>query len=376
MQALLNYILWYPTPEIIPGFRVRWYGLLFAMGFIFGQIILDKIFKAENKPQRDVETFVIIAVIFTVIGARLGHVFFYEAEKYLANPIDIIKIWEGGLASHGAAVALIIGVWVYINYYIKISFSGIKIKKITREGQTYFWVIDRLVITVALAGALIRTGNFMNSEIIGKPTNSDYGVVFAHDPQRYFEQNNANIEDIEFEKGEGRQALAAHHAEPVDMIITFKKRRFSKEQAEEYAKFQLAYGLQKVGYVRKHILIPSDQKLNYSVTQDRGVTTLRAQVWGVARYPAQLYEALSCLLLFFVLFGIWSKYKEKTPKGLLFGIFLVVVFSLRFVYEFFKENQVAFEDKLEYNMGQYLSIPLVTVGIIVIIVTLLKSRKK
>jgi phosphatidylglycerol:prolipoprotein diacylglycerol transferase len=170
---LLSYIIWNGSPEIftipIPfldtQITLRWYGLLFALGFLVGQQILYYIFKKEGKPEKDVDTLTIYMVIATVIGARLGHVLFYEPERYLSNPLDILKIWEGGLASHGAAVGILFALWLYAR------------KK--NPGQNYLQTLDRIVILVALTGALIRLGNFYNSEIIGKPTHNDNGVVFA-----------------------------------------------------------------------------------------------------------------------------------------------------------------------------------------------------
>ena len=183
-MTLLSFIIWSANPEIFPNISwipVRWYGLLFAIAFIIGQQIYFYFYKQEGKPEKDVETLTIYIVIGTILGARLGHVLFYEPDRFLANPLEILKIWKGGLASHGAAAGIILCVLVYSNYLIRIGLSEFKIKRKKREGQGFLYIMDRIVIVVALGGAFIRFGNFMNSEIIGKPTTSDNGVVFARD---------------------------------------------------------------------------------------------------------------------------------------------------------------------------------------------------
>jgi phosphatidylglycerol:prolipoprotein diacylglycerol transferase len=116
MHSLISYIVWDPTKEIfripIIDHPVVWYGLLFASAFLIGQQIILRIFKAEGKPESDIDTLTMYMVIATVVGARLGHVFFYEPARYLANPIDILKVWEGGLASHGATVVILFAIYL------------------------------------------------------------------------------------------------------------------------------------------------------------------------------------------------------------------------------------------------------------------------
>ena len=162
----MSYFVWDISPEIfhIGSLSVRWYGLLFALGFIIGYEIFQRIFKIEKKNLKDIDKLTVVMILSTVIGARLGHCFFYEPEYYFANPIEILYVWKGGLASHGAAIAILLGIWYFV----------------ARNKQyTYLWILDRLVITVALAGALIRLGNFFNSEILGIPTNVPWAIIFA-----------------------------------------------------------------------------------------------------------------------------------------------------------------------------------------------------
>lgn len=142
--------------------EVRWYGLLFAASFIFGYMIMQRVFKREKMPIEVLDQLSTYMLIATVVGARLGHCLFYEPAYYLANPIEILKVWEGGLASHGAAVGIIIALIIFSK----------------KHNKTFFWTIDRIVIVVALAGFLIRMGNLMNSEIFGHATTLPWGFYF------------------------------------------------------------------------------------------------------------------------------------------------------------------------------------------------------
>lgn len=161
-----NIIEWSVSPTLLSlGFiQVRWYGLLFALSFIIGYQIMLWIFINEGKTEKDLESLTFTMILGTVVGARLGHCLFYSPEYYLAHPLDIIKVWEGGLASHGAAVGILIALAIYVR----------KAKNIT-----YMWILDRIVIVVALSGFLIRCGNFFNSEILGKAANVPWAVIFT-----------------------------------------------------------------------------------------------------------------------------------------------------------------------------------------------------
>jgi prolipoprotein diacylglyceryl transferase len=255
----LNYINWNVDPEIfrIGTFAVRWYGLLFAASFVFGYIIMLRIFKKENIPVSVLDSLTTYMVIGTVIGARLGHCFFYEPAYYLAHPMHILMVWEGGLASHGAAIGIIITILIFA-----------KKKKLH-----FLWVMDRVVIVVALSGLFIRTGNLMNSEIFGHITSLPWGFRFLH-------------------------AEAPLNLDP--------------------------------------------------------------------RHPTQLYEGLSYLVIF--LYLLWYYYKKdgKPAEGFIFGMFLILVFGMRFLIEFVKEPQEGFEKSMILNLGQLLSIPLIIAGVVLV----------
>jgi phosphatidylglycerol---prolipoprotein diacylglyceryl transferase len=261
----LYIIPWNVDPEIIRigEFAVRWYGLLFASSFLFGYFIMNRIFKNENLGEEVLDRLTIYMALGTVIGARLGHCFFYEPNFYLKHPLEILMIWHGGLASHGAAL----GILIALGFFVK------------KEKKNYIWILDRIAIVVALAGCLIRIGNLMNSEIYGVETTVPWGFVFM--------------------------------------------RNFD----------------------------------------------------GSPKHPTQIYEALSYLIIFFILFRIyWSK-KGEHIQGLLIGIFLVLVFTSRFFIEFLKEDQVAFEASMKLNMGQLLSIPFIIMGFVILYLSI-KNKKR
>lgn len=162
---MLNYITWTVNPNIFDGFlTIRWYGLMFVIGFWIGYKIVYAMFKHEGVPESWIDKLFIYVVVATIIGSRLGHVFFYEWDYYSAHPVEIFKIWEGGLASHGGTIAIIIAIFIYSKYVTQ---------------KSVLWTFDRLVIPVALVGALIRMGNLFNHEIYGHPTDMPWGFRFV-----------------------------------------------------------------------------------------------------------------------------------------------------------------------------------------------------
>lgn len=161
----LGYVTWDVSPLLIDGFiKIRYYSLMFALGFWIGFNIVAKMFKRDGAPESWLSTLLMWTVAGTVIGARLGHVFFYEWDWYSQHPEHILRIWEGGLASHGGTIGIIIGVLL---------FSLITTKR------NPLWTFDRLVVPIALVGAMIRFGNLMNSEIYGAPTTLPWGFIFV-----------------------------------------------------------------------------------------------------------------------------------------------------------------------------------------------------
>ena len=163
---ILDSITWTASPELFNagGFAVRWYGLMFAIGFLVGYEIVYRIFRHEGARESLVGSLFIYVVVATILGARLGHVFFYDWEYYSQHLGDIPKIWEGGLASHGGTLGIMIAVWLYSRF-------------VTRKPM--LWTFDRLVVPVGLVAALIRLGNLMNHEIYGGETTMPWGFRFV-----------------------------------------------------------------------------------------------------------------------------------------------------------------------------------------------------
>jgi len=266
MLDILSFITWGPEPEIfkIGSFGVRWYSLCWLLAFVVSYFLMLKIFKREGKSQELLDKLTIYIFIGTLVGARLGHCFFYDWAYYKEHFLEILipfpKIngsWEltgfTGLASHGGAIGILIALWLF-----------------SRNTKTNFmWITDRLILVVPIAGAFIRLGNFFNSEMIGNPSNLPWAVIFTHEDQ-------------------------------------------------------------------------------------------------IPRHPAQMYEAIAYVIIFIILWAMYQKNKDPKP-GKLFGIFLILLFGARFIIEYVKIDQVAFEAGMLLNMGQILSIPFILLGIFLLV---------
>lgn len=165
MGAGLPLFVWdvHPTLFTIGPIEVRYYGLMWALGFIISAYIISNIMKREGYPEKMFDSFFWYALLSTVIGSRLGHCLFYDPGYYLTHPVEILYIHQGGMASHGAAVGLLIGLWLFSK----------------KNKLPYIWSLDRIGILVAISGTLVRIGNFMNSEIFGRPTSLPWGVEFV-----------------------------------------------------------------------------------------------------------------------------------------------------------------------------------------------------
>lgn len=362
---MISYIIWNGSPEIFSinslGFALRWYGLLFALGFLISQQVLYYIYRQEDKPEKDVDTLTIYMVLATILGARLGHVIFYQPELFITDPLSILLPFElspfrftglQGLASHGGAFGILFALWLYSR------------KK--KPGQNYIQVLDRIVIVVALTGALIRLGNFFNSEIVGLPSNNPLSVVFINRVTEGIKDYKGENNPTEFIKVEKDRTLpeGSNGRMPINIYVIFKK-GISQSDAVSFVEGDIKHFLTYYNeFVDEPVMIP----LNYKMDVDsNGNLAAKVSTFGIARHPAQLYESISCVILFIILFLMWRKDKAKIPSGRIFGVFMIVLWSLRFAYEFLKENQVSFEDELPLNMGQILSIPLVIVGVFILI---------
>lgn len=370
---MLNYIIWNGSPEIfsVGSFALRWYGLFFALGFLISQQILYYIFKKEGKPESDVDTLTIYMVVATILGARLGHVIFYQPELILEDPLSIFLPFEfspfrftglQGLASHGAAIGILFALWLYSR------------KK--KPGQSYLQVVDRIVIVVAITGALIRLGNYFNSEIIGLPTDKAYGVVFVNKLTEALEDKRVDregiVESIAY-KANDSLPKGSNGRVPINIYLFFKKGT-SETQANNFSSFTARNIMSNTLY---EYFDASGENTQVLVTpEEDGTVAARISTFGIARHPAQLYESIACVFLFLFLFWLWSRQKENLPAGRLLGIFLIWCFGLRFVFEYLKENQESFEDNMMLNMGQILSIPLVIAGIVILLLSFQKKEQE
>lgn len=265
-----------PVAFSIGSLELRWYSLLFVTAFIAGYAILKKVvFDKEKVPTPYLDTLAFYVFLGVLIGARLGHCLFYEPSYYLSNPLEMllpIKITDDGwrfigyqgLASHGGAIGILLAVWLYSR----------------KTKLPMFWILDRLVIIVALAGLFIRLGNLANSEIYGVATKGDWGFIF----------------------------------------------------------------------VQNHEMIP--------------------------KHPTQLYEAGAYFLCFLILILYYLFKKRKPRNGVLFGGFLVMVFTSRLIIEHWKEVQEAWEASMALNMGQILSIPFIVAGILILTLAFMNKTGK
>ncbi len=159
-------IVWEPSPEIfsVGPLSIRWYGLFWALSFYLGYEIISRMYKRDGVATQEVDKLFIYMAIGSIVGARLGHCFFYDFNYYISNPAEILMIWKGGLASHGGAIGILLAL-----YYFRKNVSS----------KSYLWVLDRVVIPVTLAAFFIRMGNLMNSEIYGHETSLPWGFIFV-----------------------------------------------------------------------------------------------------------------------------------------------------------------------------------------------------
>lgn len=362
---MLNYILWSTSPEIysIGSFSLRWYGLFFATGFLISQQVLYYIHRKEGKPEQDVDTLTIYMVLATIVGARLGHVIFYQPDLIWTDPLSLFLPFEfnpfkftglQGLASHGAAIGILFILWVY--------------SRKRKPGQTYLQVVDRIVILVAFTGALIRLGNYYNAEIIGKPTDKPWGVVFTGRLTEALHSENVDkegiVESVGYVKDDTVSTRGLNVGRKPMLIYVFFKKGTNENQIDNL----LNGGVRFLMFNRLYEYFDDNSlRLNYELADTGdGQLAARIRTLGIARHPAQMYEAISCVFLSLFLFWIWWKHKENLPPGRLLGWFLIICFGLRFCYEFLKINQESFEESLPINMGQILSIPLFIAGIFIL----------
>jgi phosphatidylglycerol:prolipoprotein diacylglycerol transferase len=292
------HLVWNPSEGIDLGFfTIRYYSLMFVVAFGLGWYIMKHIFDREGESIDKLDSLFIWTVLATLIGARLGHVFFYDWEYYRNHLLEIILPFRfepkfeftgfQGLASHGAAVSIIIAMYYYSKNILK---------------RPQLWILDRVVIPVASGAIFVRLGNFFNSEIIGKETTSSFGIRFLRD-----------------------------QFSPRDVV-----------NATGIANPNEAYS---------------------AIATDPKFANLLAQV--PVKHPTQLYEAFCYVFVFAILFFLYWKTEARKKSGFLFGLFLVLLFTVRLFVESVKESQGGFESDLGniLSTGQWLSIPFILIGL-------------
>lgn len=290
--------VWNPSEGFeIGSFTVRFYSLMFVIAFGLGWYIMKYIFIRENESLEKLDSLFIYTVIATLIGARLGHVIFYQPELFREDPLSIFlpirtkPSFEftgfSGLASHGAAIAIIL----FMVYFSK---------KIMHK--SLLWVLDRVVIPVASGAVFVRLGNFFNSEIVGHETTSSFGIKFVQD-------------------------------------------FYSKREAVENTQ------------------IANPKEAYKAIAENPQFSNLLEAV--PAKHPSQLYEAFFYVIVFLILFFMYWKTDARKKEGLIFGTFMVLLWSVRFGVEYLKESQGGFETYPLFNAlttGQWLSIPFILIG--------------
>jgi|SRR6218665_2003784 len=294
-------MIWNPSEGIHLGFfTIRFYSLMFVIAFGLGWYIMKHIFEREKEPIEKLDTLFIWTVVATLLGARLGHVFFYDWPYYRNHPEEILLPFKfdpefqftgfQGLASHGAAIAIIITMYFYSTKVIK---------------RPILWVLDRVVIPVACGAVFVRLGNFFNSEIYGNITSGNhfYAVKFVRE-EKFWQTHNL-------------------------------------KQITQTTNPDEAYNL--IQHDPKYLSVLNEIPF---------------------RHPAQLYEAGLYVFVFLILFFLYWKTKTAEKHGLLFGYFLIMLWSVRFIVEYVKDSQGGIEKTFGLlSTGQWLSIPFILLGI-------------
>jgi phosphatidylglycerol---prolipoprotein diacylglyceryl transferase len=366
----LGYVIWNATPQLLDfgKFEIRYYSLLFALGFVIGYILLLRVFKKQGLSVELLDRLTVYMVISTIIGARLGHCLFYEFDYYIHHPLEIILPWRGtigkdfeftgfqGLASHGAAIGILAGIYLFAR----------------KTKSSYLWTMDMIVIVTALAGCFIRLGNLMNSEIYGNPTKSNYGFVYTHDLTNLLTTRYADvIQDVSYDKVDTVD-LPIEQGVPMQINIQFSRRIKDESKVRDFGDLILPLDLTKYNF-DNNVFMLGTNSLNYNIERKDKRLWLHAQIGGLPRHPSQVYEAASYLFIFLLLLYIFYAYEKRLRDGFIFGVFLFLVFTARFFIEFLKQNQETFEDTMTLNMGQMLSIPFIVIGLALIV---LKWPKK
>lgn len=383
---MLNTIISDISPEIYTKglLHVRWYNLFFATGVLGAFPILAYMFQKMGKDNESIDELRNKVVLGVLLGARLGHVIFYEWTYYKDHLLEIFlpvrfepsfKITGySGLASHGAFIGIILAIILYIRQFT-ISFSPFRLFfKNPWSFSKFLWIADHSAIVAAFGSAMIRIGNFANSEIIGKPTADKYGVVFVRDFHDYLcEAYKDKIQSLVIRKPTTADKLihklpSKANYQPLALVLSFKESIKNEASVKYFLEKYLKTDLIRASHFdTPHLYELHGFPLLYTLEKENNAYQATVYTCGVPRHPAQLYESFSYFLIFIVLFLWWRKKGQTLSPGRIFGTYMVMAFLVRFFYEFFKENQVSFEDTMYFNMGQWLSVPGILAGLFFIL---------
>ena len=357
MQTLLT-ITWDMERGLDLGFiTLRYYSLLFAAGFVLGYFIMKKMFRDAGIGLDKLDTLLTYVVIATILGARLGHVFFYEWDYYSQHPGEILKVWKGGLASHGAAIAIIIAIIIYSRRVLN---------------KSSLWMLDRLVITIALAGALIRVGNWFNSEIYGEIANSKFQTVFLNPVRERITEAFPFVKDVRFQKLRAEVITDTIDYPLYNLQFVTDLERSQAITMNNTVKTQIIPYMNGLDRSSRQVIFPEDFQVDYHIRGTPGV--FFGEVYGIPRHPTQLYEAFGYFIIFLILYRIYLAKNLAQKRGFIFGLFLILVFGYRFFIEYYKEVQVTSEIGQTLNTGQQLSIPLVIAGLFFSVMALMRKE--
>ena len=359
--------LWHPDIYLVENdtFSINWYSLLFLSGFIIGRFIVIRSYKLEKGYDLTVDMQMIYMVLGTLIGSRMGHVLFYEPEILKRGYLELFFFWKSGLASHGAAIGILLGMATYC-YRLKV--KGLKFRLVDRlrRGYDFFQVMDRMIIAVAIGCALIRMGNFVNSEIIGIPTDSDYGVLFVKPVEDRIKGQLPFVDRVHFEE---TGVFYAPGQTVINTKIYFEHEPYKEQRIRNSIQKRLDYLLPRQGNDYSHVINPWGSKLIHEFKRSPTQFVLEFESVGVYRHPAQLYESITYFLIGIFMFLIWQKHRIRLRPGSLLGFFFITAFMGRFLLEYVKENQVKNEViminselAIGLNLGQTLSIPFIVIG--------------
>jgi len=365
----LSFITWDIDPNIITYPKeIRYYGLLFGLAFFASFSLIKKMFEHENISEEWLDKLLMYCVGGTVIGARLGHVFFYDWEYYSQHLLEIPQVWKGGLASHGAAIAIVIAMWAYSKF-------------VTKGTKSMFWTLDKVVIGVALSAAFIRVGNLMNSEIIGGKSESNSAFFFKYPAKQSISSYFFTTEDlVEISEPTETDKQDNFNYPVSEVSVLIESSSIVEEDVNDF--------FNKFNYYKNYNYEPENENSwhkeeHFFVTKDKPTLTktvdgfnVHFKIGIIPRIPTQLLEAASYFVIFLLL--IWGYWKRAWYKkeGLIFGIFFLLMFSARFIIEFWKVHQTDALANAELNMGQWLSIPGILIGVVFIAFSLTRSKKE